>query len=106
MIIYNTVDLMQEYARIAGKSCMYISWLGHNDPAEIIKAAPYMKGKEDMLYVLSRAVLVFDTEEEMYSHYDVTVGDDGPTEYNDYGGSARVYAITCNNKGELETENT
>lgn len=104
MIIYNTVALMQEYARITRKFCMYISWFGHSDPVEIVKAAPYMKTEE--LCVLSRAVLVFDTEKEMYSHYDMTVGDNGPTEYNSYNGSARVYAVTCDNNGKLKTENT
>lgn len=106
MKIYNTVDLMREHARATNKFCMYISWVGQNDPTELVKAAPYMKDEEDMLYALSKAVLIFDTEEEMYRYYDMTVGDDGPTEYNDYSGPARVYAITCNNNGELETENT
>jgi hypothetical protein len=104
MKIYNTIGLMQEYARIAGKFCMYISWVGQNDSVEIVKAAPYMDADE--LCVSSRALLVFDTEKEMYSHYDMTVGDNGPTNYNSYNGTARVYAVTCNNKGELGTENT
>lgn len=106
MVTYNIISLMQEHARITNKFCMYISWVGQNDPAELVKAAPYMKDEEDMLYALSKAVLVFDTEEEMYSHYDMTVGDDGPTEYNSYDGLARVYALLCSNTGELLTENT
>lgn len=83
---------MQEHACVTGKFCMYISWIGQNDPIEIVKAVPYMKDEKDMLYVLSRAVLVFDTEKEMYSHYDMTVGDDGPTEYNSYNGR-HVYML-------------
>ena len=51
-------------------------------------------------------MLTFDTEKEMEKHYDLTVGDDGPTKYNSYDGECRVYALTCSNTGELLTENT
>ena len=106
MIVYNTIDLMKEHARAVSKFCMYISWLGQNDTTEIIKAAPYMRGKEDTLYLLSKAVLVFDTEVEAYSHYNMTVGDSGPTKDNDYDGLARVYAVICSDAGNLVKENT
>jgi hypothetical protein len=46
------------------------------------------------------------TEEFECKTYDKTVGDDGPTELNNYGGPARVYALTCNLYGQLENENT
>lgn len=96
MVIHNTITFMQEYARTTGKFCMYISWTGQNDPKEIIKAAPYMKDDEDMLYTMSEAVLVFDTKEEMYSHYDMTVSDE----------PVHVYTLTCDNAGNLATKNT
>lgn len=105
MVIYDIISLLQEHARVADKYCMYISWLGCNDPTELVKAAPYMKDEEDILYILSETVLVFDTAEEAYSHYNVTVGANGPTEYNDYDGPARIYALMCSNIGEIIKEN-
>ena len=106
MVIYDTIKLMQEYARIANKYCMYISWQEDVDIYEIYKAAPYLEGTNIPVYTSFEAVLTFDTEEEMDKHYDMTVGDDGPTKLNNYNGPVRVYALTCSNKGELWTENT
>lgn len=119
MKILDTVELMQEYAKTANKPCMYISYVNDIDTTnnikkqykeeqdnvdEIIKAAPYLD--KETVFRKDYAVLVFDTEKEMYDCYDKTVGDDGQTIHNSYKGSARVYALICNNKGELETENT
>ena len=106
MIIYDTINLMQEYARIVYKYCMYISWEGDEKMNEVIKAAPYLEEEDIILCTSSNAVLAFDTEAEMDRHYDMTVGDDGPTELNKYNGPVRVNALTCSNEGELWTENT
>ena len=90
---------------------MYISFSTDykvKDPfGEIIKAAPYLN-INDNFQILSdeMGILLFDTRKEMQRYYDMTVGDDGPTKLNKYSGSAHVYALTCNNRGELENENT
>ena len=64
--------------------------------------------KNDIGNILSDqyGFLLFDTKEEMVLHYNLTVGDDGPTKLNKYNGKLGVYALTCNNDGELQTENT
>ena len=51
------------------------------------------------------AWLFFETEQEMYTHYCLTVGDDG-SKINLYQGDVRVYACTCNPEGKILTENT
>lgn len=100
MFMFNTVDLMQKYARATKNFCMYISW--SEEDLEVVEAAPYLKNKP---FIHSPAILVFHTEEEMNHYYDMTVGDDG-SDLNLYSGPARVYALTCSNKGELLMANT
>jgi hypothetical protein len=92
---------------------MFISWNNLRQiPAEdfldeLLKAVPYLNIQEYFQAIMEeRAYLLFDTEEEMIRHYHMTVGDDGPTELNDYDGPLRVYAITCDPKGQLGYENT
>lgn len=50
--------------------------------------------------------MLFDSEEEMWRVYRQTVGDDGPTELNQYDGPVRVYMLTCDPSGQLMNENT
>jgi hypothetical protein len=45
------------------------------------------------------AFLFFDTEAEMRSYYERTVGEDGPTATNPYKGPFRVWAMTCGPDG-------
>lgn len=105
-------ELMQAYSKVTGKPCMYISFGDeiYTDAREwfdeICKAAPYLNiGHYGQILADGQAILEFDSEEEMNRHYDMTVGDDGPTKLNPYDGLARVYALTCIN-GELRRENT
>lgn len=51
-------------------------------------------------------LFLFDTQKEMEEHYDMVVGDNGPTKSNPYDGPLRVYALTISNEGECLTENT
>lgn len=104
MKIFETLELLQDYAKTNKKFCMYISFDNNNPWKETVRAAPYLTEEQAIyggVYILS-----FDTEKEMYEYFDVTVGDDGPTKSNAYIGLARVYAFTVNDKGEIETENT
>jgi hypothetical protein len=60
----------------------------------------------DSLWYYGTCIVLFDTEEELLYAYNRTVGDDGPTKLNPYNGPARVYARTCDQDGNLITENT
>ena len=61
---------------------------------------------DTQIMIEGQAYFFFDTEDELYEAFDDIVGDDGPTKRNDYSGDLRVYALTCNASGELESENT
>lgn len=80
---------------------------------EIFKAAPYLKvlGEQDPGHLIQilcdgQAVFHFDDIKEQQKIYGQTVGDDGPTKSNPYKGPVRVFALTCDNKGKLMSENT
>lgn len=102
----NIIKVMQMLAKAIKKPCMYINT---NEDIfeweEIIKAAPYLKDDVRM-FSDGIVILTFDDEKEMDHYYKMTVGDDGPTELNNYDGEARVYALTCSANGELMNENT
>lgn len=78
----------------------------------IFKAAPYLKDlfkvndKALQIFADGYGLFLFEDEHEMINAYTRTVGDDGPTELNDYDGSTRIYAITCDPNGNLMDENT
>lgn len=74
---------------------------------EIRKAAPYLSEVNAWTLLLKEKLFIlFDTEKEMNRAYEKTVGDDGPTKLNKYRGKVRIYAITCDNTGQLLNENT
>lgn len=106
-------ELMRAYSRTTGKPCMLINFehefenLGVDECFdEVLKAAPYLTLQEhSQIMVDGCAVLEFETEEEMWQHYHLTIGDDGPTKENPYNGPAKVNALTCVD-GELMAENT
>jgi len=105
MKVLDQIELAREYAKLSKKFCMYISYDNERHPfEEIRKAAPYLNSEQ--VIVKDEYVLVFDTEEEMDHCFNLTVGDDGPTELNKYRGEAYVYALTIDDKGNLLTENT
>lgn len=99
---------------------MYISWITDvvtdvdGDAVDdnewynnLLEAAPYLQGEKFMQIVANGCgFLFFNTEKEMDKYFNMTVGDDGPTSVNSYNGTVRVYAITCDNKGNLMSENT
>lgn len=73
------------------------------------KAAPYLTA--DML--LDQDVpdygymyIFFKTKKEMEKHFWLTVGDDGPTGLNHYNGPVKIYALTCDPRGQTLNENT
>ncbi|MFA6094147.1 MAG: hypothetical protein WC986_14510 [Elusimicrobiota bacterium] len=107
MVTLDSLQTLQALAKALGKPCMFVSTRGADGKGlgEILKAAPYLDGHDQVLCDQS-GYLVFDTAEEMEKTFEQTVGDDGPTKLNTYSGPARVYAVTCGADGELQTENT
>jgi len=106
MEAFSIVELMESHAKNINKWCMYIH-TKLEDGEEIYKAAPYLKELyPDALMIPNKLVLTFDTEKEMDSCFNLTVGDNGPTKHNSYIGNCKVYALTCSNTGELLDENT
>jgi hypothetical protein len=59
-----------------------------------------------MVMFTGRAYILFSTKEEMVAAYNEIVGDDGSTKTNSYAGTVRVYAMTCDPSGKVQTENT
>jgi hypothetical protein len=101
--------ILTTLAKSLKKPCMMIYMVTEdNEITEILKAAPYLETEDNGYQVIADGfgILVFESEKTMERYYKLTVGDDGPTELNEYKGPARVYALTCNAKGELLHENT
>lgn len=82
---------------------------------DVTLAAPYLAlgfqgGAFDssicQIQVDGYGILLFETEDEVNRYYDMTVGDDGPTQSNPYNGPVRIYALTCSDRGILMRENT
>jgi hypothetical protein len=70
---------------------------------ELKQAVPYLS---DSYLFEQNIYLFFKSERAMLWHYNRTVGDVGPTRSNRYNGSIRVYALTCNPRGQTLNENT
>ena len=106
MKIYDTHQMIAEYARLSKKWCMFISWDMDGDIDELFKAAPYLNRDHLQILYDGQALLSFDSEDEMWVYYNQTVGDDGPTKSNPYAGPCRVYALTISPNGIFHNENT
>ena len=89
-------EILKAISKVLNKPCMYISIIDSGDNwDEVIKAAPYLnKDEHTQLLLNGYGYLVFNSEEEMQEAYNQTVGDEGPTKFNKYNGSVRVYALT------------
>lgn len=111
--------ILEALCRDQNKFGMFISFLPVSfagETEEVYKAAPYLDlqvepsliphGEQVQILCNGEGYLLFDTEEEMQALYAVTVGDDGPTKFNPYTGTERVYALTCSPTAGLLTENT
>lgn len=114
MILFHGTQALQALCKATQKWGMFIniSYEKCDNPwGEVIKAAPYLhqKGKDPEFQIIGDGYgyLLFDSEEEMHTYYNQTVGDDGPTETNPYSNDlARVYALTCAPDGQFHNENT
>lgn len=86
-------------------------WIDQGYPENLVeeykRALPYLDfNAHGQLLLNGYGILMFESEEEMNHHYNLTIGDDGPTELNPYAGPINVYALTCNARGQLLSENT
>jgi len=112
MEILDKTKILSRLCKETKKYGMYIAFSDDlyqekYDPwVEIKKAAPYLAEDCDQILTDGEAWLLFDDKEDMWNHYNRTVGDDGPTKLNPYNGPAGIYALTCNPHGQFETENT
>lgn len=98
------------FSRICKLSNQYGMLLEFDSSAgsETLLAAPYLKDHEATSQCLMDgfAFLLFESEDQMLRHYEMTVGDDGPTKTNSYSGPARVYAAMFDSQGVCIDENT
>lgn len=107
----NFADFLSHFCILQKKWGIFISVEPQADipnlPSEIKKAIPILT--EDQIFELivqECAFLLFDTEGEMDYAYSHIVGKDGPTANNPYSEDlVRVYALTCDNSGQILTEN-
>ena len=107
MIMLDSNELFTAYCKAYNKFGLYISFDEEEKWDEIIKACPFLTKEEHYnIFLNGFGYVFFDTKEEMEKAYESTVGDDGPTKLNSYNGLARVYALTCDNTGQLLNENT
>lgn len=110
MRFYGKHEAFRLLCRVTKKWGMHVAWpcvMGQQQIEELFKAAPYLDAEKHLQEICDgEAFLLFDTEEELVMFYDLTVGDDGPTETNNYSGPMRVYAVTYDNRGRCHNENT
>lgn len=121
MILCEAGKILSALCKGSGKWGMFCNGLGPGlsdsdasaydaDLKEIEKAAPWITELSDNdrfnLLMEDHGFLLFDTQEEMETTYQRTVGDDGPTKLNPYTGPWRIYCLTCDPTGQLRNENT
>ena len=111
MQILTKIQTLQRLAKECGKYAMYIS-LSHSTINyvpwhENFNPVPFLRPDgHEQIFCDGCAFLLFDSEDEMDKYFDQVVGDDGPTESNNYDGPHRGFAVTCDPEGTLLNENT
>ena len=101
--------VLQELCRLRGAWGLYLSHVPSAGigPYELARAVPFLDEAEaSSLWHNDRAWLFFPDEAGLLDAFRQVVGDDGPTDLNDYDGPARVYALTCSPASDLLDENT
>lgn len=105
----NSMDLFTAHCGATKRWGMMISFIPPQEDEEwdgFRLACPY-HGELSVQHMCDgEAFLFFDTEVEMRSYYERTVGEDGPTATNPYKGPFRVWAMTCGPDGRARSENT
>jgi len=111
--VFKSTDGIQNLCQLCkdkGKWGMYVALITPNQGISVddyMKAAPYLKYPENESILLNGfGYFFFEHEDDMQYAFNVTVGDRGPNEWNDYAGPAKVYAVTCGPQGVEVDENT
>lgn len=106
MKVLTHIETAQLVAKTLKKPVIFISFWGDNWEG-LLQAAPYLNDlKHGQVLADGQGIIICNSVQEQQKLYWQTVGDDGPTETNPYHGSARVYALTINAKGQTQNENT
>ena len=107
MKILNHTQTLQQLCMSSSKWGMYFNICPSHPLTDVPRAAPWLSLQDHSQTICDEnSYVLFDSEEEMLSVYEQTVGDDGPTESNAYNGPVRVYALTCDPTGQMMNENT
>jgi hypothetical protein len=126
MIKMTIVKVLCRFCKAVGKCGLYLFLDSDMDgnsfsPEEYKKAVPFLnfdditcdrKGQnildtDDWQCLADEHMFVLcDSYEECTRLFESVVGDDGPTKTNRYDGPCRVFAMTINEKGEMERTNT
>lgn len=102
---------LEELCRATKKWGLYISIFRPEEVPipEVAQACSFLDLDIDahgQITIDESGYFLFDTEKDMERHFDMCVGDDGPTELNKYSGRISVYALTCDPNGGTLDENT
>jgi hypothetical protein len=104
LTIFNAIDCFRDTCKLRKKWGIYYSFRVNDYWVDITQAIPFLSDVE--IVEQDHGMILFRTKKDMEHYYQQIVGDDGPTELNKYDGPAKVYAVTCDPKGNLLTENT
>jgi hypothetical protein len=118
MIKMTTHEALCRLCKAVGKCGLYLFLDSDMDgnsfsPKEYQKAVPFLdftdvtSDDEDWQCLMDEHMFVLcDTYEECTRLFESVVGDEGATKTNPYNGPCRVFAMTINEKGEMERTNT
>lgn len=105
------IDRVVAFARNHNRYTIYFCICSDGGAActasEVQRAAPHLTEAQAQSLVDGHEVLIAcESQNEMNERLRATVCDEGPTATNPYNGPVRVYALTCDPKGCLLSENT
>jgi len=103
MKLLSSNDLVSKYCALLHKYAIVFACDEGYDIPEIQKAIPFLTEEEILMY--NEGIILCESKECAYKLFACIVGDDGPTELNNYNGPARVYACVYGPAGP-ESENT
>lgn len=100
--LYLSFDEEEFTPEEAKKACPFLNF-NDNIPSSLVCPDDYL---DYQAYADGHMFILCDSKKECCHLYNQVVGDDGPTDSNKYDGPCRVYCLTINSNGEMESENT